>query len=87
MLRDLAALQERIKLLQEEIAAQVGAQTKRSAFTLTVVTLPALLINIIAGLLGMHVGGIPLAGHPHGFLIIALTFTVVAGWIAFRDRD
>ena len=90
VLRDLAALQERIKLLQEEIAAQVGEQTNRSLFTLTVVTVLALPINIIAGLLGMNVGGIPLATHEHGFLIvmmIVLTFTVVAGWLAFRNRD
>lgn len=90
VLRDLAALQERIKLLQEEIVAQVGEQTNRSLFTLTVVTVLALPINIIAGLLGMNVGGIPLADHPHGFAIIALlvlAFTVVAGWLAFRRRD
>ena len=90
VLRDLAALQERIKLLQEEITAQVGEQTNRSVFTLTVVTVLALPINIIAGLLGMNVGGIPLANSPHGFLIIALivlSFTVVAGWLAFRRRD
>jgi zinc transporter len=90
VLRDLAALQERIKLLQEEVAAQVGEQTNRSVFTLTVVTVLALPINIIAGLLGMNVGGIPLAQNPNGFLIIALivaTFTAVAGWLAFRRRD
>lgn len=90
VLRDLAALQERIKLLQEEIAAQVGEQTNRSVFTLTVVTVLALPINIIAGMLGMNVGGIPMADNPHGFLIIALivlSFTVVAGWLAFRRRD
>lgn len=90
VLRDLAALQERIKLLQEEIVAQVGEQTNRSVFTLTVVTVLALPINIIAGLLGMNVGGIPLADSPHGFLVIALivlSFTVVAGWLAFRRRD
>jgi len=90
VLRDLAALQERIKLLQEEITAQVAEQTNRSLFTLTVVTVLALPINIIAGLLGMNVGGIPLADSPHGFLTIALivlTFTVVAGWLAFRRRD
>ena len=90
VLRDLAALQERIKLLQEEITAQVGEQTNRSLFTLTVVTVLALPINIIAGLLGMNVGGIPLADSPHGFLTIALivlTFTMVAGWLAFRRRD
>jgi zinc transporter len=91
VLRDLAALQERIKLLQEEMAAQVGEQTNRSVFTLTVVTVLALPINIIAGLLGMNVGGIPLAENPHGFAVIALivlSFTVVAGWLAFRKgRD
>jgi zinc transporter len=87
VLRDLAALQERIKLLQEEMAAQVGEQTNRSVFTLTVVTVLALPINIIAGLLGMNVGGIPLADSKHGFLVVALivvSFTVVAGWYAFR---
>jgi zinc transporter len=90
ILRDLSELQERIKLLQEEIAAQLGEQTNRSLFTLTVVTVLALPINIVAGLLGMNVGGIPLAQDPHGFLVIVgiiVTFTVLAGWLAFRKRD
>jgi zinc transporter len=90
VIRDVQALQERIKLLQEEMAAQVGEQTNRSVFTLTVVTVLALPINIIAGLLGMNVGGNPLAENSHGFFIIAvivLTFTVVAGWLAFRKKD
>lgn len=90
VLRDLAAQQERIKLLQEEIAAQVGEQTNRSLFTLTVVTVLALPINISAGLFGMNVGGIPLAENPHGFWLIVLAllvFTALAGWLAFRRRD
>lgn len=88
-IRDLAELQERIKLLQEEIAAQVGEQTNRSVFTLTMVTVLALPINIVAGLLGMNVGGIPFASSPHGFLWIVLlvfAFTVLAGWLALRAR-
>jgi zinc transporter len=90
VIRDVAALQERIKLLQEEITAQVAEQTNRSVFTLTVVTVLALPINIVAGLLGMNVGGIPLSQHPHGFwwvVAIVATFTVLAGWLAFRRRD
>jgi zinc transporter len=90
VLRDLAALQERIKLLQDEIAAQVGEHTNSSVFTLTVVTVLALPINIVAGLLGMNVGGIPLAQNPDGFLWIAalvVGFTALAGWLAFRRRD
>ncbi len=90
VLRDLAALQERIKLLQDEIAAQVGEHTNSSVFTLTVVTVLALPINIVAGLLGMNVGGIPLSQNPNGFLWIAVmvvAFTALAGWLAFRRRD
>jgi len=90
VLRDLAELQERIKLLQEEMAAQLNEQTNRSLFTLTVVTVLALPINIVAGLLGMNVGGIPLAQEPHGFAVIVafvVGFTALAGWWAFRKRD
>jgi zinc transporter len=88
-LNDLIALQERIKLLQEEIAARINEQNNRSLFVLTIVTVLALPINIIAGLLGMNVGGIPLAQHAHGFWIVVFivaAFTVIAGWLAFRNR-
>ncbi len=86
-LSDMAALQERIKLLQEEIAGRVAEANNRSLFVLTIVTVLALPINIIAGLLGMNVGGIPLVDHPHGFwivVVIIVTFTLVAGWLAFK---
>jgi zinc transporter len=90
-LSDMAALQERIKLLQEEIAGRVAEANNRSLFVLTVVTVMALPINIIAGLLGMNVGGIPLADHPAGFWIVVaviVSFTAVAAWIVFhKDRD
>lgn len=89
VIRDLAALQERIKLLQEEIAAQVSEQTNRSLFTLTMVTVLALPINITTGFFGMNVGGVPLADHPHGFALLVFLvalFTGLAGWIAFRRR-
>lgn len=89
VLRDMQALQERIKLLQEEIAANVNEDNNRSLFVLTVVTVLALPINILAGLFGMNVGGIPLAEHKHGFWIvvaIVASFTAVAAWVAFRRK-
>jgi zinc transporter len=89
VLSDMASLQERIKLLQEEIAARVNEGNNRSLFVLTIVTVLALPINIIAGLLGMNVGGIPMAQNPEGFWIvvgIVATFTVVAGWLVFRKQ-
>ncbi len=90
VLRDLNALQERIKLLQEEIAAQVGEQTNRSLFTLTMVTVLALPINITTGFFGMNVGGIPLAEARHGFTVVVVfvaLLTAAAAWWAFKRRD
>ncbi len=89
VLRDMGGLQERIKLLQEEAAAQVNEGNNRSLFVLTIVTVLALPINIVAGLLGMNVGGVPLAQHAHGFWIvvaIVAAVTAVGGWLAFRKQ-
>jgi zinc transporter len=89
IINDLMALGERIKLLQEEIAANLNEQSNRTLFTLTVVTVLALPINIIAGFFGMNVGGVPLSQDPEGFwILVALvaTFTLIAGRWAFRKR-
>ncbi|MET0983887.1 MAG: transporter [Steroidobacteraceae bacterium] len=86
---DSAALAERVKLLQEEFAALTNEQTSRTLFILTLVTVLALPINLVAGLFGMNVGGIPLAEHRHGFvLIIGLlaVITGVLGYIGLRNR-
>lgn len=89
VLSDMSSLQERIKLLQEEIAAQVNEENNRSLYVLTIVTVLALPINIIAGLLGMNVGGVPLAQHAYGFWIvvgIVLAFTVIAFAVVLRKQ-
>jgi Mg2+ and Co2+ transporter CorA len=54
---DSATLGERVKLLQEELAATVSDRTGRTLFVLTIVTVLALPINLAAGLFGMNVGG------------------------------
>ncbi len=90
VLNDLHALVERIKLLQEELAATLNEQTNRTLFVLTMVTVLALPINIVAGFFGMNVGGVPLADNPHGFwLLVALVagFTLLAARWAFRKRS
>jgi zinc transporter len=88
---DSAALGERVKLLQEELAAHVNEQTGRTVFVLTLVTVLALPINLMAGLFGMNVGGIPLAQHPQGFQIILGITVAVTGVLAYivvaRRRD
>ena len=89
VLVDMASLQERIKLLQEEIAAMVNESNSRSLYTLTVFTVMALPINMIAGLFGMNVAGIPLADHAHGFwMVVSLVacMTGIAFWALTRQR-
>ena len=87
VLRDIGALQERIKLLQDESAARVAEENNRSLFILTMVTVLALPINLVSGLLGMNVGGVPFNQHPLGFwLVLALiaVTTAAIAWFAVR---
>jgi zinc transporter len=86
---DTAALVERVKQLQEELAALVSEQTNRILFLLTMVTVLALPINLVAGLFGMNVGGIPLNQHPYGFFLVLsplLILTVFLAYWAFGKR-
>jgi zinc transporter len=88
---DSAALVERVKLIQEELSALVNEQTGRTLFVLTVVTVLALPVNLVAGLFGMNVGGVPLAANASGFAIVVtllVALTAVLAWLAFgRRRD
>ena len=87
---DSAALTERLKLLQEELAAMVNEHTNRTLFILTLVTVLALPINLVAGLLGMNVGGIPFAQHTHGFELVVTGLALVTGllaWLMFLRRE
>jgi zinc transporter len=86
---DSAALGERIKVLQEELAALLNERTNRTLFILTVVTVLALPFNVIGGLFGMNVGGIPFAADAGGFWVIVglvALFTTIAGLWALGKR-
>jgi zinc transporter len=86
---DSGAVVERIKLLQEELAAVVGEQSNRILFLLTLVTVVALPFNVIGGLFGMNVGGIPLAQHRHGFtnvIAVVAGLPAVVGALVLRRR-
>jgi zinc transporter len=88
---DSGALTERLKLLQEELVALVTEQTNRTLFVLTLVTVLALPINLVAGLFGMNVGGIPFAQHPNGFLLVVGGLSLFTGTVGalllMRRRD
>ena len=88
---DAAALVERVKQLQEELSALVSEQTNRTLFVLTIVTVLALPINLVAGLFGMNVGGIPLAQERYGFFLVVCPLVLLTAFLAYwglgRRRD
>lgn len=86
-LRDIGSLQERIKLLQDEAAVRVAEENNASLFMLTMVTVLALPINLVAGLMGMNVGGVPFGENPSGFwftLTFIAALTMGIAWIVVR---
>ncbi|MFX1767693.1 CorA family divalent cation transporter [Paraburkholderia sp. A1RI-2L] len=88
-LRDMTSLRERIQLLEEEIAANVAEHTNRSVLILTAVTVIALPVNLISGLLGMNIGGMPFRQSNNGFWLVLLLSSVLTGlsaWLIFRIR-
>lgn len=86
---DSSALVERVRLIQEELAALSNEQTSRTLFVLTLVTVLALPINLVSGLFGMNVGGIPLAENAGGFRLIVASLVLLTStlaWLAWRRR-
>jgi zinc transporter len=80
---DSVSLAERVKLMQEEVGALTNERTSRTLFVLTMVTVLALPINMVAGLFGMNVGGIPFSQHPHGFIVIVSLLALITGYLAY----
>jgi zinc transporter len=81
--QDLELVQERTRLLQEEIAGRLSEATNRNLEVLSLVTTALLPITLITGVFGMNVGGLPGVGDPHGFrwvmtlILIAITVVLV----------
>ena len=66
--RDVIALQERGRLLQEEIAAKLAEETNRHLHALSILTSVFLPPTLVVGIFGMNVKGLPLVDNDDGFL-------------------
>ena len=76
---DSVALNERVRLLQEELTALLSERANQTLFILTVVTVLALPMTIIPGLLGMNIQGILFSGRSDGFWIIVAIVICIVG--------
>lgn len=81
--RELSAVQERARLLQDEISAKLAEETNRSLNRISLMTAAMLPGTLITGLFGMNTGSVPFAQTEGGFwwafmicVLATLTFFV-----------
>lgn len=87
--REAASLQERARLLHEEIDTKITSATNRSMRALTIMSSLLIPPTLIVGAFGMNLAGIPFAESRGGFLAASgLCLAVVGGayWILRRMR-
>ncbi len=60
-------LQQRARLLQDELLAKLTDQSNQFLYVLSVMTAVLLPTNVITGLFGMNTEGLPFSGNLHGF--------------------
>ena len=64
--QEVLTMQERARLLQDEISSKLAEESNRSLHTLTVLTALFLPPTLIAGIFGMNTGGLPFEKTPFG---------------------
>ncbi|EJM98804.1 CorA family divalent cation transporter [Phyllobacterium sp. YR531] len=64
-------LQQRARLLQDELMAKLSDQSNQFLYILSIMTAVLLPTTVISGLFGMNTGGLPFLESPHGFWIVA----------------
>jgi zinc transporter len=84
--QDLELVQERARLLQEEIASNMNEATNRNLFVLSIATTTLLPITLITGIFGMNVRGLPFAEHPHGFSLVMIGITAAVALVLWLLR-
>jgi len=75
--QDLELVEERARLMQEEIAGRLGEATNRTLYVLSIVSATLLPITLITGVFGMNVGGLPWLDDPHGFAHVMVLMSVM----------
>jgi zinc transporter len=85
---DLEAIQDRARLLQDEIAARIANATNRNLYVVSLLTAVFLPITLISGIFGMNVGGLPWETQSTGFIwvigVMLLTIMISLGLLHWR---
>lgn len=71
-------MREKYGLLQDENLNTLSMQMNHRVYVLTALAALVVLLTLLSGLLGMNVGGIPLAEAKHGFWWVLGGLTIVS---------
>ena len=84
---EIQALSERAALVHEQILDSRGEQMNRTMLVLASVTVVAMPMTVISGLLGMNIPGIPFEHNPEAFWIVVLLLVVIGfGMVWFMHK-
>jgi zinc transporter len=84
---DLDELVARMGVLDDLLASRAAERLNSRLWVLSIVTALFLPLGLLTGLLGINVGGIPLADSPYGFaLVVAFLGLIAAGQFALLRR-
>lgn len=87
-LEDLEANRDRALVTQEELTAKLAESMNRTSYRLTIVAAIFLPLGFLTGLLGINVGGIPLAESSYGFAIVCgMMVMVTVGQLVYFKRQ
>ncbi|WP_237154000.1 transporter [Oryzibacter oryziterrae] len=85
--QEIQSLQDRARLLHEEIDSKISSETNRHLYILSVMTAFMLPPTLVTGFFGMNTGGLPFAGEHFGtFLAFVLGCASVGGAWWFLKR-
>lgn len=65
---EIQEVQDRARLLQDEVAAKLANETNRHLYALSIVTALLLPPTLVTGFFGMNTGGLPFVGAEHGWI-------------------
>ncbi|MER9827075.1 hypothetical protein NKJ51_01525 [Mesorhizobium sp. M0134] len=78
--REVVMINDRARLLQEELAAELADESNRSLKALAVMSALLLPGTLIVGIFGMNTGGLPFAESPSGFFLAMLLAACSTGF-------
>ncbi|MBW8813861.1 MAG: hypothetical protein JF588_10595 [Caulobacterales bacterium] len=84
--REAGGLQDRARLLHEEIDTLINSATNRAMRTLTVISTLLIPPTLITGAWGMNVGGVPFSHSESGFVVVALLCIVIVAGLLWMLR-